>query len=99
MRILFAGMLQAQDKTILISIDPITRKGGGGSKPSISHDGNRIAFYSHTATLVAGDNNGLWDIFLWEKNMPALKRVSLTADGKERNQGTESANRIVAPAI
>ena len=59
MRILFAGMLQAQDKTILISIDPITRKGGGGSKPSISHDGNRIAFYSHMATLVAGDNKFL----------------------------------------
>lgn len=88
-----------KDNSIMISIDPITRKGGGGSKPSISHDGNRIAFYSHTATLDAGDNNGLWDIFLWEKNMPVLKRVSLTADGKERNQGTESANRIVAPAI
>jgi Tol biopolymer transport system component len=88
-----------KDNTIMISIDPITRKGGGGSKPSISHDGNRIAFYSSTATLVANDNNGLWDIFLWEKNIPALKRISLTADGKERNQGTESANRIVAPAI
>ena len=88
-----------QDNSIMISIDPITRKGGGGSKPSISYDGNRIAFYSHTATFVAGDNNGLWDIFLWEKNIPVLKRVSLTADGKERNQGTESANRIVAPAI
>ncbi len=88
-----------KDKSIMISIDPITRKGGGGSKPSISHDGNRIAFYSHTSTLVAGDNNGLWDIFLWEKNTPILKRISLTADGKERNQGTESANRIVAPAI
>ncbi len=89
----------ANDNSIMISVDPLSRKGGGGSKPSISHDGNRIAFYSHTATLVAGDNNGLWDIFLWEKNIPALKRVSLTANGKERNQGTESVNRIVAPAI
>jgi len=88
-----------KDNSIMISIDPISRKGGGGSKPSISHDGNRIAFYSHTSTLVANDNNGLWDIFLWEKNIPILKRISLTADGKERNQGTESANRIVAPAI
>ena len=88
-----------KDNSTMISIDPISRKGGGGSKPSISHDGNRIAFYSHTSTLVANDNNGLWDIFLWEKNNPILKRISLTADGKERNQGTESANRIVAPAI
>lgn len=88
-----------KEKSIMISIDPISRKGGGGSKPSISHDGNRIAFYSHTATLVVGDNNELWDIFLWEKNIPTFKRISLTADGKERNQGTESANRIVAPSI
>lgn len=85
--------------TIMISIDPIARKGGGGSKPSINYDGNRIAFYSHTSTLVAGDNNGIWDIFLWEKSKPMLKRVSLTADGKEREQGNESANRVVAPSI
>lgn len=82
--------------TIMISIDPIAKKGGGGSKPSISSDGTRIAFYSHTATLVTNDNNGFWDIFLWEKNISKFKRISLTADGKERNQGTESANRIVA---
>lgn len=85
--------------TIMISIDRIAKKGGGGSKPSISYDGTRIAFYSHTATLVADDNNGLWDIFLWEKNISTLKRISLTTDGKERNQGNESANRIIAPAI
>jgi hypothetical protein len=87
------------NKTIMISIDPFARKGGGGSNPSISYDGNRIAFYSHTSTLVANDNNGLWDIFLWEKNILNLKRISLTTDGKERNQGNESANRIIAPAI
>ena len=85
--------------TIMISVDPFTQKGGGGSKPSISYEGNRIAFYSHTSTLVSNDNNGIWDIFLWGKNISKLKRVSLTADGKERNQGNESANRIVAPAI
>lgn len=85
--------------TIMISIDPLAHKGGGGSKPSISYDGNRIAFYSHTSTLVPNDNNGIWDIFLWDKNNALLKRVSLTADGKEREQGNESANRVVSPAI
>ena len=87
------------DTTIMISIDPKTKKGGGGSKPSISYDGSRVAFYSHTGTLVSNDNNGLWDIFLWEKGIKALKRISLTSDHKERNQGNESANRVVAPAI
>lgn len=85
--------------TIMISIDPLAHKGGGGSKPSISFDGSRIAFYSHTATLVPNDNNGIWDIFLWDKNSAQLQRISLTADGKEREQGNESANRVVSPAI
>jgi Tol biopolymer transport system component len=83
----------------MISIDPKAKKGGGGSKPSISYDGSRIAFYSHSEALVQNDNNGLWDIFLWEKDNAKLKRISLTNDHKERNQGSESANRIVAPAI
>jgi len=94
----FLRDMQAET-TIMISVDPGTKQGGGGSNPSISYDSNRIAFYSHTSTLVANDNNGLWDIFLWEKDKKPLKRISLTADGKERDQGSESANRIVAPAI
>lgn len=89
----------SQNTTTMISVDPKAKKGGGGSNPSISFDGNRIAFYSHSETLIANDNNGLWDIFLWEKDIPKLKRISLTNDHKERNQGSESANRIVAPAI
>jgi len=94
----FLRDLQAKTTT-MISVDPKARKGGNGSNASISYDGSRIAFYSHTGTLVANDNNGFWDIFLWEKDSPKLKRVSLTADHKERNQGEESANRIVVPTI
>ncbi len=87
------------NKTIMISIDPSTRKGGGGSNASIAFDGKRIAFYSQSATLVSNDKNGLWDIFLWEQNNPQLQRISLTADKNERNQGEESVNRIVAPSL
>lgn len=85
--------------TTMISIDPKAGKGGNGSNASVSYDGSRITFYSHTGTLVKNDNNGFWDIFLWEKNNPILKRVSLTSDHKERNQGEESANRVVVPTI
>ena len=87
------------ERSIMISIEPLVKKGGGGSRPSISYDGSRIAFYSHTSTLVAGDNNGLWDIFLWDKNSSGFKRISMALEGKERSQGNESANRIVSPAI
>lgn len=83
----------------LISLDPFTRSGGNGGKGSISFDGSRISFSSATPTLVKNDNNGLWDIFLWQRDQKELKRISMTADGKERNQGQESATRFVSSSI
>ncbi len=61
------------ESSIMISIDPIAKKGGGGSKPSISYDGVRIAFYSNTDALVVDDKNGLWDIFYGIKTILNLK--------------------------
>lgn len=85
--------------TELISKDYETGKGVTGSVPSISEDGTKVAFCSFSYRLTRNDNNNLWDIFLWERSSPVLKRISLTSTGAERNQGTESASRVVAPSI
>lgn len=82
----------------IISIDEKTKKGGGGSNPSISEDGSRIAFYNY-APLTQDDKNGLWDIYVWDSGSTKLKRISLTSSGGERNKGAESTSRVVAPAI
>jgi len=85
----------------LISVDYKTKKGAGGSRPSISiiaGDSTKIAFHSASPNLVPGDKNNFWDIFLYSKNKP-LKRISLTYNGEERNQGNESATRDVRPSI
>lgn len=85
----------------LISVDYKTKKGGGGSRPSISliaGDSTKIAFYSASPNLVKGDKNDFWDIFLYSKNKP-LKRISLAYNGEERNQGNESSTRDVRPSI
>jgi Tol biopolymer transport system component len=74
-------------------------KGVGGSRPALSEDGNRLAFYSFSSQLVAGDANGLWDIFVYSVDSASMRRVSFTTAGGERNQGNESASRVVAPAI
>jgi len=72
----------------------------GSSLPAISADGSRIAFYSIETHLVAGDTNGLWDIFLWDRNAsPKIKLVTVSSTGVQKNQGNESMSRIVAPAI
>ncbi len=88
-----------KNSTALISLDPVTGSGGNGGKGSISFDGNRISFSSATSTLVKNDNNALWDIFLWQRDQKELKRISMTFDGKERNQGQESATRFVSSSI
>lgn len=86
-------------KTDMLSVDPTTKTGGNGVKGSISFDGNRVTFCSPSNTLVANDNNNIWDIFLWERGKAVLRRVSLTHDGKERLQGDESGSRQVASTL
>lgn len=83
---------------ILVSKDPKTGKGVGGSRPSISADGTKLAFYSYSSKLDPNDNNNLWDIFVWSGS-PRVKRISLTSTSGERDQGTESASRVVKPTI
>lgn len=82
----------------LISLDEKKKKGGGGSNPSISDDGSRIAFYNYFP-LTSDDKNTLWDIYVWQRGNPKLKRVSMTAEGTDRDQGSESSSRVVAPTI
>ena len=69
-----------------------------GNNPVLSEDGNRLAFNTFWP-LLASDTNNLWDIYVYEHSAASLKRVSLTSTGGERDQGTESASRSVAPAI
>lgn len=82
----------------LISKNEKDGKGGGGSRPSISEDGSRIAFYNYFP-LTKEDKNDLWDIYVWESGNPKLKRVSKTASGGNKDQGEESSSRVVAPSI
>lgn len=73
-------------------------KGAGGSRPSISEDGSKIAFYNYFP-LTDDDKNTLWDIYVWQSGLPKLKRVTKTAAGGEKDQGDESSSRVVAPTI
>lgn len=82
----------------LLSRDEKFRQGVGAARPSISEDGTRVAFHS-AQPLRNDDGNNLWDIYVWERGAPALRRISLTTTGAERNQGNESASRVVTPMI
>ena len=58
---------------------------GEARVPSISGDGNFIAFYSDSSNLVAGDGNGSPDIFVYNTGNGALSRVSLDNSGAQIN--------------
>lgn len=55
------------------------------SCPSISGDGSRIVFASFASNLVAGDDNGEWDVFLYERDAPGLTLLSTAASGGPAN--------------
>jgi hypothetical protein len=58
---------------------------GSSSMPSISDDGNVIAFESKATNLVAGDSNGLRDLFVRNRSAGTTTRVSVDVTGAQSN--------------
>jgi len=61
--------------------------------PSISADGRYVAFQSSADNLVAGDSNSGDDIFVFDRNLLTIKRVSIAPNG------TEADGACSAPSI
>ena len=57
---------------------------------SISADGRYVAYASLANNLVAGDTNGVIDIFVYDRQTDQVERVSLASDGAEGNGRTEN---------
>src|SRR5215213_4188263 len=54
---------------------------GDSLSPSMSADGHYVAFQSAAANLVAGDTNGVDDIFLRDLQTGTIRRVSVSSSG------------------
>jgi Tol biopolymer transport system component/surface antigen len=65
------------------------------SGPSVSADGNLVVFSSLASNLVAGDTNGVLDVFAWNRSAGTVTRVSVDAAGNQFN--TPSADAKVSP--
>ena len=53
--------------------------------PSLSTDGRYVAFESSATNLVAGDTNGISDVFVYDRQTDTVERVSIAWDGAESN--------------
>ncbi|HLM19806.1 MAG TPA: hypothetical protein VK549_18420 [Acidimicrobiia bacterium] len=49
--------------------------------PVLSADGNLVAFHSWDDGIVAGDNNGSYDVFVLDRTTGAIERVSVDSAG------------------
>jgi Tol biopolymer transport system component len=58
------------------------------SEPAISGDGRFIAFATLASNVVAGDVNGVADIFLRDRILGTTTRVSVTSTGVEANNAS-----------
>lgn len=72
-----------------------TEANGMSEFPSISADGRYVAFASYANNLVAGDTNGIYDVFVHDRQTGTTIRASVASDGTQANAGS-GANRISA---
>ena len=71
-----------------LSVDSNGVQGDSDSNmASISADGRYVAFHSYATNLVSGDTNGFEDIFVYDRQTNAIKRVNVDPGGAEGNMG------------
>src|SRR5262249_20157754 len=76
-----------------VSVSSAGLQGNGDSThPSISANGNRVAFESFADTLVSPDTNFSEDVFVHDRMSGATVRVSDAADGTQGNNSSFGAD-------
>ena len=65
---------------------------GYGSFGHIAADGRYVAFLSDAGNLVAGDTNGVDDVFVRDRQANTTRRVSLGPGGRQANRESYSAS-------
>jgi Tol biopolymer transport system component len=64
--------------------------------PSISADGQLVAFTSSASNLVDGDTNGASDVFVRDRTMQMTRRVSVSSTGAQASDGYSRYQSISA---
>ena len=70
---------------------------GYSQYPTLSADARYLAFASSANSLVPGDTNNTWDIFVKDLTTGAITRASTDAAGVQGNGASEGANK--APSL
>jgi Tol biopolymer transport system component len=94
---------RSSGRTERVSVDSRGRQANGGSFfPAVSGDGRLVAFQSVATNLVAGDTNGVQDVFVHDRLTGVTTRASVAshsgrqADGASNNAAISADGRFVA---
>jgi Tol biopolymer transport system component len=75
--------------TEIISLSSGGAQGNGESRdPWVSPNGRFVAFESLATTLVDGDTNGTWDVYVRDRQSHTTERVSVRSDGTIGNRAS-----------
>ena len=81
-------------QTTRVSVDSLGVSGDDDSfnVPAVSSDGRYVAFSSDATNLVAGDTNGVTDVFLHDTTTGTTTRVSVDSVGTEGNGNSNNTS-------
>ena len=84
------------DELFLASVTNEGTPGNGNSGyPTLTSDGRYVVFSSDSSNLVSGDTNGMYDIFVRDRQSNSTQRVSVSSNGTQSNDYSHSG-RIAA---
>ncbi|MDP8911926.1 MAG: hypothetical protein M3M94_07670, partial [Actinomycetota bacterium] len=90
-----AGDVFARDAvtgtTTRASVGASGQANGKSQAPTVSADGNLVAFESSASNLVSGDTNGVSDVFVRDLSAGTTTRVSLSSGGAQGSGASDSA--------
>lgn len=76
------------------SLSSPSMSNGDSDHATISEDGQVVAFASQASNLVLDDNNGVSDVFVYDRRRDLTTRISLSSDGIEGDN--HSINPIIS---
>ena len=72
--------------TTRVSVNSAAGQANGTNRePSVSADGRFVSFHSLATNLVAGDSNGVYDVFVHDRLAGTTQRVSVDSVGAQAN--------------
>ncbi len=82
--------MTGQTSRVSLGTGAVQLNGGPSVQPTLSEDGRFVAFASASPTVVSGDTNGTWDVFVRDRVLDVTQRISLTVGGGQGNAASDT---------